>query len=209
MEKIQGLTSYIEIVIASLALLVAVIAAVHARSSAKAAKLSARLAEETLFQSRLVLLQSYPSIELVEIVEQSGELPKLKFLILNLYDRPIKIESVKVYVFEQKRKTIRNLYEHYVHGLDMEYRIAEGVRWNPVGDLEDKHYFKKDAAKFRLVEKTEHFLVSIDEINDFKHEMFKFEIRTNISVQRFSLSTYGSNLLFEKDNNVKYRIQGI
>ncbi|OOE86791.1 hypothetical protein [Salinivibrio sharmensis] len=199
--------SYLDTIIASLALVVALIAALYARISANSTKFTAKLAEQTLYQSKLVAVQSYPSVDFVEIVDEKTDSPKLRFMIYNVYDRPIKLESVQVYIYDCKPRTLRNLYKHYTEGLDLDFRLAEGVHWNPLGDLEPKLYYKKDAAQFRIIKDQESILVSVREINNFKNQHLKVIIRTNISEQTLKFDTYGSNLLFEVNSNIQYHIK--
>ncbi|MCY9856212.1 hypothetical protein [Vibrio mediterranei] len=208
-QNIDENVFYLETVIASLALVVAIFAAFFARASAKAAKLTAKLAEQTLYQSRLVAVQSFPSIDFVEIVDEDSENPKLRFIVYNVYDRPIKLESVQVYIHDRKIRSLKNLFKHYFEGLDLDFRVAKGVRWNPLGTLEPDLYFKKDAAQFRIVKEQESILVGVDEITDFKHKYIKVVVKTNISSQTLKFSTYGSKLHFELDNNIQYHVNRI
>ncbi|HKM44651.1 MAG TPA: hypothetical protein VJY12_04250 [Dysgonamonadaceae bacterium] len=206
-QDITSSLSYLDTTIASLALVVALVAAIFARSSSKSAKLTAKLAEQTLYQSKLVAVQSYPSVDFVEIVDEDTESPKLKFMIYNVYDRPIKLESVQVYVYDRKPRTLLNLYKQYTEGLDLDFRIAEGVHWNPLGNLEQKLYFKKDAARFRVIKDQESILVFVREITSYKHKHLKVIVRTNISEQILRFDTYGSKLLFEVNSNIQYHIK--
>ncbi|AIA76448.1 hypothetical protein FF32_16880 [Halomonas campaniensis] len=193
---IDDLPKSIATIVSVISLIVAYMSYRAAAKSSKEAERSTQLADLALRRASYEKVQSLPAVEVVGAVTVDSK-TRVKLMVFNLRPEPLKIQCVKVYIFDPKARNIKNYILSKLGPLDWNYRNIENIVWNPKGPLDDEEYYVHEAMEYTYVKEKEVVLVTIPEYS--KYAEYKFEVTTSVGTATITSRTADGKTLFAKD----------
>lgn len=183
-------------IVSVVSLIVAYLSYRAAAKSSKEARRSTQLAEIALRRASYEKMQSFQAVEIVGIVIVDSK-TRVKLMVFNLRPEPLKIQCVKVYVFDPKARNIKNYILSKLGPFDWDYRNLEDAVWNPKGSLDDAEHYVHEAVEYTYVKEREVVLVTIPEYNQY--DKYKFEVIASIGTTVITSRVADGKTLFAKD----------
>jgi hypothetical protein len=120
--------------------------------------------------------ETLPSVEALNVVEVGGK-HRAKLIVFNQRETPFRVNCVKCFRYDPKRRNLLNLVRSKFGPFDWDYKY-EKAYWNPKGNLDDDEHFAETALPFTFVKETEVLLVTLRDHDTLPYQQYKFEVIT-------------------------------
>ncbi len=167
----------ITISLSGFSIIVAFFSYLAAAKSAKQAAKSTAISEVALKRASYEKVQSLPSIEVIGALKVDNQI-RVKLLVFNLRQNPLRVHCVKVLLYQPKPINITNYIKSKMGPFDWDYSKIEDVVWNPKGTLDDREHYLEDAIEFSYVKEKEYLLVTMPSYSE--GATYKFVVITSI-----------------------------
>ncbi|WP_044412562.1 hypothetical protein [Thiomicrospira microaerophila] len=183
-------------IVSVVSLIVAYMSYRVAAKSSKQAERSTQLADLALRRASYEKVQSLPAVEVIGVVTVDSK-TRVKLMVFNLRPEPLKIQCVKVYIFDPKARNIKNYILSKLEPFEWDYRNIEDIVWNPKGSLDDAEHYVHEAMEYTYVKEREVVLVTIPEYSQYAK--YKFEVITSVGATTITSRVADGKTLFAKD----------